>query len=181
MLAAGAAASAASGAQATSVITTTLNLGPGSTTPDYLVFVPPGGGPPAGFLVANTSSSPYKFDYLGGSTTTFDANLAKDAHLGLVTTTAGLPGLGESYPGVTYDATVNGVGPGVTEYVHLEFFDFTGQQWIGTAMFGADGTFDTIAVEAVPEPAAWALLLAGVGMAGGAMRMARRRQLAKAA
>jgi hypothetical protein len=183
MLAAGAAGGAAAGAQASTIYTTTLDLGPGSATPDYLVFAG------TGFNVSNSATSPYKFDYIGGSTTTFDANLAKDAHLGLVTTTPGLPAPSESFPGVTYDATVNGVGPGVTEYVHFEFNGFTGfkgvnpqfTEFLGEATFGADGTLDSISFAAAPEPETWALLLAGLGMAGGAMRMARRRQLAKAA
>jgi hypothetical protein len=45
--------------------------------------------------------------------------------------------------------------------------------------FGGDaGTF---AISAAPEPATWALLFLGVGMAGGALRMAKRRMVSPVA
>jgi hypothetical protein len=41
--------------------------------------------------------------------------------------------------------------------------------------FGAI-TFDIAAASGVPEPATWAMMLIGFGLAGGAMRSAKRRQ-----
>ncbi|MGH6992398.1 MAG: PEPxxWA-CTERM sorting domain-containing protein, partial [Caulobacteraceae bacterium] len=61
-----------------------------------------------------------------------------------------------------------------------------GQEYAGTATFGPDANMggantelETISFEAVPEPAAWALLIAGAGLAGAGLRR-RRAQLAAA-
>jgi hypothetical protein len=175
MLAAGAAGGAAAGAQATTVIATTLNLAPGNTTPDYLELTPAGVVVTSNPKMGNALAS---YGYFGGGADTlFQANPFKTDHIGLVTTTPGLPTLGETFPNTSFNATVSGVGPGVTEYVHLEFITF-GQEYLGEATFGADGTLNSISYAAVPEPAAWALLLAGFGMAGAAARTGRKRQLA---
>ena len=52
---------------------------------------------------------------------------------------------------------------------------------MGYAYVDAGGTLDYVTYEAVPEPAAWALLIAGVGLAGAAVRTRRRKELAQAA
>jgi hypothetical protein len=43
-----------------------------------------------------------------------------------------------------------------------------------------DGGFATVAVAAIPEPTTWALMIAGFGLAGGALRSQRRRAVATA-
>jgi hypothetical protein len=45
---------------------------------------------------------------------------------------------------------------------------------------GATVTSETAVFSAVPEPASWALMLVGVGAAGGALRLARKRGTAPA-
>ncbi len=68
--------------------------------------------------------------------------------------------------------------PGETDhYTYLVFGDPTSSAGFsfGYAHFSADDTLETITVPDVPEPQSWALLLAGVGLAGGALRQNRRR------
>jgi hypothetical protein len=69
---------------------------------------------------------------------------------------------------------------GVPAYYQLAFVDGT-QQYVGYAFVDAADTLETITYEAVPEPAAWALLIAGMGLAGAAVRTRRRKAFAEAA
>lgn len=56
-------------------------------------------------------------------------------------------------------------------------FDLNGQTAYGTAYFKADSTLESITFDStVPEPAVWAQLITGLGLAGGALRVSRRRR-----
>jgi hypothetical protein len=168
MLAAGGAAGAAASAQALTIITATLDL-PADQPPVYITLDGSG---------ATVSLFGPTANYAYGQFTD-KTILLSDPGLGLigeVTTTPGLPSPGETYAVGGYKATDSlGAGPGVTDYVHLEFFT-SGTEYIGTAEFDAAGDLESIMYEAAPEPEAWALLIAGMGLAGGALRGARRRR-----
>ena len=60
-------------------------------------------------------------------------------------------------------------------------FDNGSQEYVGYGYVDSSETLEYITYEAVPEPAAWALLIAGVGLAGAAVRTRRRKELAQAA
>lgn len=120
-------------------------------------------------------------------------------YTGLITDQSGMPDAGEVFTtnsvkfnrspvippdsarsafGATADAAANDT------YVHLAF-NANGGSYIGFARY--DGNFDlrSVTYEAgeflvagVPEPASWALLITGFGLAGAAVR--RRRQFASA-
>lgn len=175
MLAAGAAGGAAASAQA--LTTVTLDL-PADQSFEYITLSS------TGATVSSTSNTSKNFVYgASDGQTELKANYFEgDNGIGETTTTPGLPGPGESFTkGGFYDATnSSGVGPGVTDYVHLDF-DVGTVPYQGTATFDGAGDLETISYTSVPEPAAWALLLAGFGVAGGALRGARRRRQAMAA
>jgi hypothetical protein len=65
-------------------------------------------------------------------------------------------------------------------YAHVEF-DPAGTEYVGTFTISSDGGLASISYAAAPEPEAWALLVAGVGLAGGALRRSRRSAAAPAA
>jgi hypothetical protein len=113
------------------------------------------------------------------------------ARVGIKSLTPGLPAHGESF---TKGANLTGVykSPHVVdnvdqsgqlvpspEFVHVHF-DPAGQNYIGTFQNSADGGVASITYAAAPEPEAWALLIAGTAMVGGAMRSRRRRSPAEA-
>jgi hypothetical protein len=59
-------------------------------------------------------------------------------------------------------------------FLHLKF-QSGAQNYFGVAAFNSAGTLSSISyAAAVPEPAAWALLVSGFGLAGVAMRRRRR-------
>ncbi|CAM3122132.1 hypothetical protein SPAN111604_04715 [Sphingomonas antarctica] len=68
--------------------------------------------------------------------------------------------------------------PGVGDLIRLRATQSLGYTYVGGASFGADRLGSTTLAGAVPEPAAWALMIGGFGLAGGAMR--RRRTLVAA-
>jgi hypothetical protein len=111
-------------------------------------------------------------------------------------TTPGLPAPGEVYnvqsvktAGLAYNGPDEPKGPGLVpvsstdSYFHLTF-DAGGQTYYGTAYVDGDAMLRTITItdpsDAIPEPDAWALMIAGFGMTGAALR-GRRRQAAVAA
>ena len=68
---------------------------------------------------------------------------------------------------------------GSDHYAYLVISDDAARPYLALADIDEAGTLDSIAV-AVPEPQAWALMMAGLGVAGGALRTRRRRQLTAA-
>ncbi len=92
-------------------------------------------------------------------------------------TDPGLPTAAETYD--TQSVKTAGYDCGGTcssGYFHLKFAD-SGTNYVGTAYVDSGATLQTItfASTGVPEPDAWALLIAGFGMAGAAMRRSRRQ------
>jgi hypothetical protein len=66
-------------------------------------------------------------------------------------------------------------------YLHTEF-SANGANYQGTFFFDTAGELESVSyVAVVPEPDAWALLIAGSALAGGALRAGRRRRTAIAA
>ncbi|HEY1560859.1 MAG TPA: PEP-CTERM sorting domain-containing protein [Caulobacteraceae bacterium] len=175
MLAAGGAAGAAASAQALTVVT--LDLPPSATVTEYITLTSSGG-------TWSTTSSP-DVQYSFGPKTT---SLISDATL--FGSTSGLEGdINSGWPNSTTVFTPNGEYPadffgkvvvgGPTD-LQIEFTAGGTTYW-GLADFAQSGELETISFDAVPEPEAWALLLAGIGLAGGALRGARRRRQAIAA
>ncbi len=78
-------------------------------------------------------------------------------------------------------SNINGLGYAVQQktgqsdyYIHV-MFDPAGTTYRGTVHVDGAGGLTTVTYNAVPEPEAWALLIAGTAMAGGAMRSRRRK------
>ena len=91
--------------------------------------------------------------------------------------------IGNGNPVADILAGPDATGPtaGVDHYSYL-IFDSSAypnvDYFFGVAHFDAAGTLETIDVSylAVPEPASWILLIAGAGLAGGALRRSNRRR-----
>jgi hypothetical protein len=68
-----------------------------------------------------------------------------------------------------------------SNYFHLVFQDGVGDTDVGYVYFDNSGTLTSITYEAapVPEPDAWALLIAGSGLMGGVLRGRRRAEPAE--
>jgi hypothetical protein len=168
MLAAGGAAGAAASAQALTVVT--LDLPPSATVTEYITLTGSG---------ATWSTTPS-----GAAQFAFGPNAPSKATL--FGSTTGLEGgVDAPFPGPstiftadqTYPADMAGFYfKGPTD-LQIEFLSGGTDYW-GLADFAEDGELATISFEAAgaPEPESWALLLAGVGVAGGALRGARRRR-----
>ncbi len=73
-----------------------------------------------------------------------------------------------------YEVNIFSNGPGPDTYTLQSYTSGTGY----TA--AANGNFALTEVGSVPEPATWALMLVGFGLAGGAYRASRKRALASA-
>jgi hypothetical protein len=98
--------------------------------------------------------------------------------------TPGLPSAGETFTNQTKLVGIDGedagpTGPDTDSYIHLTFSNGP-TTYVGTAFVDATGELETITYAAVPEPEAWALLIAGAALTGGAMRIGRRRSTAAA-
>ena len=90
-----------------------------------------------------------------------------------------------SKDGIYYSPTVgtNALNQGADQYIYLLFCSDANATcgatshdvYFGTAVVNPAGTLEYIQYAAIPEPASWALLVAGVGLAGGAIRRNRRQ------
>jgi hypothetical protein len=126
----------------------------------------------------------------------FGVNAGADASLAALDLAPGLPGPADAFgytsikigtiapadpsdPTSTPTLTRFPVGIDADAYVRLTF-NADSTQYVGTARFDRAGTLKTIeyANAAVPEPAAWALMIGGFGLAGAAIRNRRRQALA---
>jgi hypothetical protein len=76
------------------------------------------------------------------------------------------------------DATLSGGD----QYIYLVFITDVGAgaEYFGTAHVNAAGTLETVTYAPIPEPEAWALMVAGVGLAGAGLRRRRRQVSANA-
>lgn len=118
-------------------------------------------------------ATPFKDSFISS----FSAD-APNSALGLKTATPGWPSPGESYTESSYITDFKGE-PNGPSYIHLTFTS-NSTTYTGVAYVDAAGELETISYGAVPEPDAWALLIAGAALTGGALRVARRRQSAMA-
>ena len=133
------------------------------------------------------STPQFDFGTVGDSTffeTAFANGGAANSALGIKSSTPGLPAPGETYTKQSYLTGVGGTDLGASgdnsaSYIHLTFTSDS-TTYIGTAFVDASGELETITYSAVPEPDAWALLIAGAALTGGVLRTARRRQAAMA-
>ena len=99
------------------------------------------------------------------------SSFGSNAKAGTLSSTYDFPGAGD----VTLPKSATVYGDGGTQYLQLQF-DIGNQTNYGVATF--DGaSLTTIAYEAaVPEPAVWAQMIAGLSLAGVALRTTRRRR-----
>jgi hypothetical protein len=67
---------------------------------------------------------------------------------------------------------------GQYDYYSHVVFDSEGATYLGSVHVGQDGGLIDVTYGPVPEPDAWALLIAGSALAGGALRARRRKGLA---
>jgi hypothetical protein len=99
------------------------------------------------------------------------------------------PPVPSSGPLGTFSGPDLGTFSGNDFYVHLAF-KLDGETYVGTADVGGDTTLKSIDYEKasdagfttlpLPEPEVWAMMIAGLGLTGAALRQ-RRRQLALSA
>ncbi len=170
MLAAGGAMGAASESDAATLVN--LNIQDGD-------FVTP-------ITLAGGASPQFYYGFSEGSLKT-TLSAAGTSRLGIDSSTPGLPGAGETFTRISQDTAKPGQYGLVPydsndHYIHLTF-DANGVNYLGTAHVDGNATLDSITYQAaagVPEPAEWALLLGGFGLAGAAVRQNRRRQAATA-
>lgn len=178
MLAVGGGVGAAVQVQAATVVTDTLDMPMYQTlTPITLV----GSSPQFDFGKSDTISNVFETDNYANGTPVNSA-------LGIKSSTPGLPNAGETFNQQSYVTGLFGTDEGpdgnvdTASYIHL-IFTADGDLYAGDAYIDASGELETITYEQVPsnfvpEPEAWALLVAGAALTGGALRTARRRQAA---
>lgn len=93
-------------------------------------------------------------------------------------TRTGTISIGNNSGGFTFSAATPGGAGMIWEQ---RFFDFVANGTSGTLSFAADASagccygpaLDNVSIAAIPEPATWAMMIAGIGLVGATMR--RRR------
>jgi hypothetical protein len=167
MVAAGGAMGLAS--QAGAVTTVTLNIGANDAPTDIFLAGASSAQFDYGFLPASGGDPDKSAMHSFGKANKLDPNPF---------TTPDLPHHPGSIGGFFYDTVKGGVpqqAPG-DFYLHLKFSDDLGARYMGSAHFDGADTLESITFKgAVPEPDTWALLIAGMGLAGAALRRQRRR------
>ena len=151
-----------------------MNDGPGNTTYSLRQsFILPSNvtGLNLSFLFSSVSS------YSGG-VRTFDANLLNSAGSIISNLFHYNVPFGDSSSAwdsaTAFSTAANGFSG---QQVFLEFRNFSPQAWTGPAGLGLDDVnlslTTSVGTGGVPEPASWALMIAGFGLVGGAMRKRR--------
>jgi hypothetical protein len=176
MLAAGGGAGVAAQAVASTVYTDTLDIPMDQALTPITVV----GSAPQFEFGEDSSSYTYfeTYAYANGG--------PANSGVGLKTGTPGLPSAGETYTDGEHWTGKSGEdlgfsSPDSDSYIHLTFTSGS-TTYYGAAFVDAAGELETITYAAgVPEPDAWALLIAGAAFTGGALRTGRRRSAALAA
>lgn len=149
------------------------------TVPENISF----GGGFQEITLAGASSPQYSFgtDFLGGVKGSY-LNSVGGGELGGWSATPSLSASGQKFSTDSVEVAVknNGKYSALGDYLHMEFAA-NGVEYLGYAAFDSSGLESITYAPAVPEPASWALLLAGVGLTGAAMRRRRRGAVGAAA
>ena len=174
-----------SGSGATNVDGAYLSGGSGDLTDGvvpsqywYALESPAGTGPYVGWEYRTQNNPVITFHFAPGTTVT-DLNVFVD---------------NTTFGGVYAPAAIliDGVNTAFTQpnYGSIGWINFTGlnltgsshtlelRQYVGLWQFVGEVTFDGSVTAGVPEPASWALLIAGFGMVGGTLRSRRRTSVA---
>jgi hypothetical protein len=175
MIAAGGAVGAASHASANTLTTTTLNIDP-STNP--VVDINLAGAANAQYTYGYTAPFTFKGNSFGDDTKLLGI---PSAQIGAQASFGDHPLARVSPTSTEFKTVEHGTvqvaapgGSGADFFLHLQFQDDSGNNYVGTADFAGNATLKSITYGAVPEPEAWALLVGGLGLAGGALRRRRR-------
>lgn len=144
--------------------------------------------PTNGFRALNVALANNIYEWDAATQTTYQADrfgvgLAFDADLALSSPFTGLTG-GYPYGGISFgayapiDAVSNNL---VTAQTNLDaftsyYFTFISGDGYSQKNFSASVQSATLAVQSVPEPATWAMMIVGFGAVGATMRSARRNR-----
>lgn len=160
----------------------TFDTDAGITGSNFQIQSPPANGSGAPPANSNPAGTPYLSVLGGGSATLslgglfskiqFDWGSLDSYNTLSVTTTGADPVI---IPGTTFTNPANGdqVSPGTNGLFTI--YGTEGEKFTGITFSSSANSFevDNLAV-GVPEPAAWAMMLGGFGVLGGAMRRRRR-------
>lgn len=120
--------------------------------------------------LAGATSPQYSYNNTGSCSQTFAANGSNEIGTSLLSAYT-LPPAGQSYSSTqTYTEDFFPE----TMYIPLKF-TAEGTTYIGTAYIDSDAELESVTYQAVPEPDVWALLIAGAGLTGAALRRSRRQ------
>ena len=174
-----------SGSGAASVDGAALSGGSGDLTDGYVppvywyaVESPAGTGPYVGWNQVGQANPVITFHFAPGTTVTGLNVFVDNTTFGGVWApqTILIDGVNTAFSAPTFGTIgwINFTGLNLTGSSHtLEL-----RQYAGKWQFVGEVTFDGSVTAGVPEPASWALMIAGFGMVGGALRSRRRTSVA---